>query len=154
VFTTTDGGRSWSPWMNSSTGAPGAPGAQGGTVNQHVAVASPVSNTAQSWLAGDFVDPLNGAVAGRRGSLGTLRRRVLEESRTPRLGLRGLQKLKLVGPTGGWLVGDGSLVLTTEDLGRTWQLPLGAVPAGLIDQFDWRALEVRGNEIWVAGSPG
>lgn len=158
VFTTNDGGRSWSPWMSSGTGNPAAPGSQGKAPNQasspNRSTNNPPNGMAQSWLAGDFLDPLAGAVAGRRGSLGTLRRRVLEEARTPTLGLRGLHKLKLVGPTGGWLVGDGGLVLTTEDLGRSWQLPLGPLPPGMTDQFDWRALEVRGNEAWVAGSPG
>jgi photosystem II stability/assembly factor-like uncharacterized protein len=158
VFTTTDGGRSWSPWLSSGVVNPGAPGSQGGAANQgpspNAAATNAANTMAQSWLAGDFLDPLNGAVAGRRGSLGTLRRRVLEEARTPTLGLRGLQRLKLVAPTGGWLVGDGGLVLTTEDLGRSWQLPLGPLPPGMSDQFDWRALEIRGNEAWVAGSPG
>jgi photosystem II stability/assembly factor-like uncharacterized protein len=127
VFATDNGGRTWTP----------------------------LSGAAEAgWLAGDFVDPVTGALAGRRGSLATVRRRGLEESGTPPLGLRGLRRLKLVAPLAGWLVGDGGLVLNTGDLGRTWQLPAGELPEGLAEQFDWRALDVRGAEAWIAGSPG
>ena len=37
--------------------------------------------------------------------------------------------MRLVAPTGGWAVGDGGLVLTTHDLGRSWQTPPTDLPA-------------------------
>ncbi len=127
ALVTDDGGRSWTPL--------------GG-------------HAVQGWLAGDFVDPVTGAAAGHRGSLAVVRRRALEATRTADLGLRGLQRLKLAPPVGGWLVGDGGLILTTQDLGVSWQLPPGdPTPAAGAD-FDWRAVEVRGPQCWIAGSPG
>jgi photosystem II stability/assembly factor-like uncharacterized protein/TolA-binding protein len=144
AFATDNGGRTWNP----------LPGAMW-----------------NGWLAGDFVDPVTGALAGRKGALATVRRRGLEASRTPAIGLRGLRKLQLdpvaqtiqqPGPQGdapsramgrGWLVGDGNLVLTTEDLGATWQTPHGAWPE-IFEQFDWSALFARGDHCWVAGTPG
>jgi hypothetical protein len=54
----------------------------------------------------------------------------------------------------GWLVGDGALVLSSEDLGRTWQTPPTGWPEFVDDHFDWQALAVRGSHVWIAGSPG
>lgn len=127
LFTTDNGGRSWTPLTGLGL---------------------------QGWLAGDFTDGFTGAVAGRRGALAVVRRRGLEETRTPDLGLRGLRQLRLAGPTGGWLVGDGGLVLRTEDLGRTWQTPPGDVAAAVGNDFDFKALDVRGQHCWIAGAPG
>lgn len=173
VLTTHDGGRTWTP--DRTVALPGLKhikffsGAQGWVIGEGSALFpsgvfatdnggrtwTPLAGaTDAGWLAGDFVDPVSGALAGRRGSLATVRRRGLEESRTPALGLRGLRRLKLVAPLAGWLVGDGGLVLNTSDLGRTWQLPPGELPEGLAEQFDWRALDVRGDQAWIAGSPG
>lgn len=128
VFLTDDGGRSWTA----------AAGAVGG-----------------GWLAGDFVDPHSGAVAGRRGSLAVSRQRTLEPSATPSLGLRSLWRMRL-GPSGqGWLVGDGGLAMTTGDSGRTWQVPPGDIAAVGGSQFDWYALDFDGTQqCWIAGSPG
>lgn len=127
VFTTDSGGRTWTPLVGLAV---------------------------HGWLAGDFIDPTTGATVGRSGTLAAIRRRALETTRTPNLGLRGLHRLKLAPPTGGWLVGDGGLVLTTPDLGTSWQLPAGnpAVAAG--SEFDWRALDQRGPNCWIAGAPG
>ena len=106
------------------------------------------------WQAADFLDAHAGAVAGRDGSLAVIRRRGLQPARTPSFGPRGLNRMKLSGETGGWLVGDGGLVLTTSDAGISWQLPAGDPSVLLGNDFDWYALEVRGSRVWVAGSPG
>lgn len=127
AFVTDNGGRTWAPLSGVS---------------------------AQGWLTGDFYDPFTGAIAGRLGTMAAVRRQSLHEARTPPFGLRGLHRMKLVGETGGWLVGDGGLVLTTADLGLSWQMPQ-VDPAEVAGrQFDWRALEVRGSRVWIAGIPG
>lgn len=116
---------------------------------------SPVEGfDAPGWLAADFIDADTGAIAGRHGSMAVIRRRGLQPARTPALGLRGLNRMKLTGETDGWLVGDGGLVLSTHDLGLTWQVPAGDPADVAGSDFDWHALEVRGPCIWVAGSPG
>jgi len=127
VFYTDDGGRHWSP-------VPGGVGS--------------------GWLAGDFRHRNGGVLAGRDGSLATAMRAGIRRSRTPNLGLRHLRRMRLVDPTGGYLVGDGGLVLTTVDGGLTWQMPVGPLPRGVIEQFDFSALAVCGPRAWVAGSPG
>ena len=126
AFWTGDGGRSW-------TGIPG-----GG----------------DSWLDGDFPAPKTGALAGRSGKLATVDRGGVQTSRTASLGLRHLRRLRLTGSTGGWLVGDGGLVMTTRDGGLSWQRPAGLLPEGMADGFDFAALAVRDHHCWIAGAPG
>ncbi|MCO6456658.1 MAG: hypothetical protein J5I93_15275, partial [Pirellulaceae bacterium] len=127
VFRTEDGGRSWA--------------------------AVPGGNS-QGWLAGDFRDDRSGAVAGRTGQLSLVAYSQLKPSPGPDLGLRHLHRLRLQGPAGGWLVGDGGLVQQTSDGGLTWQAPPGPLPPGMATEFDFQALEVHGPHCWVAGSPG
>jgi len=126
VFTTDDGGESWK-----------AVPAQAG----------------DGWLAGDFIDPNTGALAGRRGQSAAMRRRELESVAAGEQ-LRALHKMHLTGPTGGWLVGDGGLVLTTGDLGRTWQTAGDTLPSVARRHFDFYAVAQHGSNLWVAGAPG
>ena len=127
VFATENGARTWGPLAG---------------------VSSP------GWRAGDFIDGHTGALADRFGKLAAVRRHGLQASRTPPFGLRRLNRMKLIGPAAGWMVGDGGLVLTTTDLGASWQLPEGDATAPAGPDFDWHALEVRGERVWVAGAPG
>jgi photosystem II stability/assembly factor-like uncharacterized protein len=127
VFRTDDGGRSWSPVPKGET---------------------------LGWVTGDFRDSRSGAVAGHGGTLGLVTTNEIRPTRTPNLGPRYLQRLLLSGPTGGWLVGDGGLVLTTHDGGFTWTAPQGALPDAAVSDLDFRALAVHGNHVWAAGAPG
>jgi photosystem II stability/assembly factor-like uncharacterized protein len=127
LFLTDNGGRSWNP----------LPGEKAG-----------------GWLAADFVEPHNGALAGRSGAAATVRRGSIEPLRTLPFGLRSLTRMKLVPPVYGWLIGQGGLVMMTGDLGASWQEPPGELPRDMIGQFDFDALEVRGPQAWIAGTPG
>lgn len=127
VFATDNAARTWSPMAG---------------------VSSP------GWQTGDFIDGHTGALADRFGKLAAVRRQGLQASRTPPVGLRRLNRMKLIGSTQGWLVGDGGLVLTTSDLGASWQLPEGDTAAPTGADFDWHALDVRGERVWIAGTPG
>ncbi len=111
------------------------------------------ADTGRAWLAGDFVDFDNGALAGRLGALGAVRHREVQRLDAD-YGLRALRRMRLSAPARGWLVGDGGLVLATSDLGKSWQTPEGDIPATLRDQFDFAALAVQGEHCWIAGSPG
>ena len=127
VFVTDSGGRSWRPLPGGKTAG---------------------------WTAADLLDPLSGALAGRAGAVAVIRRGSIQPARMPGLGLRGLARIELVPPVHGWLVGDGGLLMRTDDLGATWQTPPGPLPDGIGPQFDFTALAVRGPKVWVAGSPG
>jgi len=127
VFLTDDGGRSWKPLTGIRT---------------------------SGWMAGDMVDQNNGALAGRNGLAVAVRRGGIEAARIPAFGLRSLARLRLAAPVSGWLIGDDALVMTTSDLGTTWQSTSGDLPDGVVGHFDWKALAVIGQKCWVAGSPG
>jgi photosystem II stability/assembly factor-like uncharacterized protein len=127
VFRSEDGGRTWTPVAKGET---------------------------LGWVTGDFRDSKSGAVAGFGGSLGIVTSNEIRPSRTTSLGPRPLRRLLLSGPTGGWLVGDGGLVLTTRDSGFSWTAPPGELPELAGRELDFRALAVRDNHIWIAGAPG
>jgi photosystem II stability/assembly factor-like uncharacterized protein len=127
VFRSEDGGRTWTPVAKGET---------------------------LGWVTGDFRDPKSGAVAGFGGSLGIVNPTEIRPSRTTNLGPRSLRRLLLTGQTGGWLIGDGGLVLTTRDSGFTWTAPAGELPDIAARELDFRALAVRDNHIWIAGAPG
>lgn len=126
MYATSDGGRSWS--------------------------AMPAVD-AHNWLAGDLTDRDTGAVGGRASALAVIRRHGAEPL-VADYGLRAIWQMRLMAPTGGWLVGDGGLVLKTQDLGKSWQTPEGEIPSALRNHFDFTALAVHGSHCWVAGAPG
>ncbi len=127
VFVTHDGGRVWQPLPADKAGY---------------------------WLAGDFLDAQAGAVAASAGDFATIASRRVKQSPLTMPSLRGTHAMRLVAPASGWLVGDGGLVMTTADLGHTWQSALGELPYGIAAEFNFHALAVHGENVWIAGSPG
>ncbi len=125
LLTTDSGGRGWNPVVGDRT-----PG----------------------WLAGDFLGVQAGAAAGRRQSLGILRPNGAHGAESPEFGPRQALRIRLTPPNGGWLIGEGGLVLRTTDLGAQWHVP-PAIPDPSL-QFDLSAIEVRGSRCWIAGNPG
>ncbi len=146
VFYTSDGGRKWKELpivpAEDAQGLPGQPSPP------------PAVSVDPGWLAGDFVDPLTGALAGRRGLTVNIRHRSLQPSGGPQFGVRGLRRMQLSLDGRGWLAGDGGLVLSTADAGASWQVPRGTLPGRTAEFFDFQALAVLGPNCWVAGSPG
>ena len=127
VFRTTDGGRTWNTVPKGET---------------------------LGWVTGDFRDAKSGAVAGLGGTLGLVTSSEIRPTRTPNLGSRYLRRMQLSGDLGGWLVGDGGLVLTTADGGFTWTGPTSPIPDVAAGELDFRALAVLNDHIWIAGAPG
>lgn len=125
LFHTKDGGRSWSPVV-----------AAGG------------------WRAADFLDPANGALAGMHGAVAGIRRENVRAAAPIAVGLREVHGMQLVPGGGGWLVGDGGLVMLTATGGNDWQFPAQKIEGKLAELFDFFALDVHGTEAWIAGSPG
>ena len=76
-----------------------------------------------------------GAVAGPAGRFATLMRRRVVHSPSAVSNSRAYRALRLAPPTGGWLVGDGGLVMTTHDLGNSWQTPPGDLPQFVTREF-------------------
>jgi len=114
---------------------------------------TPVANhEAALWTIADFIDPITAVAAGAGGARGAVHNRVLELWNQSEYGLREPRALRMSGAGDGWLVGDGGLLLITRDGGNSWRTPPQATPGA--EQFDWRAVEVRGPRCWVAGNPG
>jgi len=127
VLVTESGGRGWNPVLGEKT-----PG----------------------WLAADFLGPQAGALADGRGGAAVVRREGIRPAEIPDLGLRSPARMKLTTPVGGWLVGQGGLILRTADEGAAWHAPPGDLSELAAGQYDFAAVEVRGPKCWIAGTPG
>lgn len=124
IYTTSDGGRIWNPRPLDASG---------------------------EWLAADF-GPQRGALLGSGGRGLRVDSGTTVRGTTPSAGPRRPRRLKLA-DRGGWAVGDGGLVWTTSDAGKTWKAPPGRLPTECRG-FDFRALALWGDHVWAAGSPG
>jgi photosystem II stability/assembly factor-like uncharacterized protein len=127
VYATRDGGKSWEPLPADGQGL---------------------------WLAADFIDANSGAVAGPAGQFAALMRRRVVHGPAAMALTRSYRALRLAPPASGWLVGDGGLVMTTRDLGHSWQTPPGELPPVASEHFDFHAVATIGPQVWIAGSPG
>ena len=126
VFVTTDTGQSWRPLTGPAT---------------------------VTWSAAEMIDLQTGALAGRKGTTAAVRQGETRGDETGIFGLRGFGQLRLVPPTGGWLAAEGGLLLSTPDLGVSWQTPATELPDAAA-AFDFYALAVHGPCVWAAGAPG
>ena len=127
VFQTTDAGRSWKPLPGKSW-----PG----------------------WLAADFQDAQNGALAGAWGRLAVLRQGSLVGAEVDTLSGRMIRDLKVTGNRA-VAVGQGGLVLLSRDSGGArWGYADLKLPTEIRASLDFHTLACLGNNIWVAGRPG
>lgn len=127
IFKTADGGKTW-------TGVRG--------------------NVQHGWKACSFVQPELGVVAGVNGRVSMMGGDQLFESNMPPRGLRSIRTVRLSSSETGWLAGDGGLVLKTSNGGVVWESPTTSLPDAVRENIDFRALDVREEHVWLAGSPG
>ena len=127
VLFTTDGGQSWKPLPG--TRRPG-------------------------WRAADFVSPQVGFVAGMHGHSALVGGGRLLKPAVDNTGLRALRGVSLKSDDTGWLVGDGGLVLRTDNGGVIWRDPPKKLPKELRDVANFRAVHSRKRKVWLSGSPG
>lgn len=173
VLATTDGGANWTPvgglelpelqriefftaTHGVAAGEPSSRCASGISVTQDGGKTwkSAPGQATGSWRAADFLSPELGAVAGLRGEHSLFGNGTLVKSKLGRFGLRGLYGLKLLAGGEGWLVGDGGLILHQPKGGIVWEAPASSPPREVRELFDFRAVAVRGSQVWVAGDPG
>ena len=126
VFVTGDGGRSWHA----------LPG-----------------DRPRHWQAADFFAPGFGVAAGARGELGMIAKQEVRPVGATAGDRRGYQALQVAGTTTAWLVGDGGAVYKTDNAGRSWLPPPGALPS-VANAFDWHSVATHGDHVWITGSPG
>lgn len=106
------------------------------------------------WRAAEFRSPTIGVVAGQRGRVALIGGGRILKPRMEDAGLRCVRSVALSRDDTGWLVGDGGLVLHTENGGVVWQEPNRPLPFELRETTDFRAVATRGDHVWIAGSPG
>jgi photosystem II stability/assembly factor-like uncharacterized protein len=115
----------------------------------------PVSGVAQApWRAACFIDSEMGAVAGPEGRVSLVGGDQLLATKLPPQGLRSIRAISILRDDSGWVAGDGGLVLRTSSGGVVWEAPPRGLPEELRLGMDFRAIEARGESVWIAGSPG
>ncbi len=105
------------------------------------------------WTTAAFLHFDQGIVAGRGGLLANVSRTGARASSAPPFGLRQPRDMTMATARDGWLVGDGGMILRTANAGMTWSTAAG-LPEGVDQEFDFKAIAVAGNHVWIAGSPG
>ena len=108
----------------------------------------------REWLAASFVQSDQGAVAGANAQVSLFGNDQLLDSQLSARGYRSIRSISVLPNKSGWLAGDGGLVLRTSNGGLAWESPPGELPDELRDAMDFRAVEVRDDNVWLAGSPG
>jgi photosystem II stability/assembly factor-like uncharacterized protein len=105
------------------------------------------------WRAADFLSLDVGITAGLDGTVARFDGKLVDV-RAGGFAPRGLYGAKLTGDDSGWIVGDGAIVLRTANRGVVWQSPPTPLPEEAADLFNFRTVAVRGEKLWIAGSPG
>ncbi len=127
LFVTKDSGRSWQPVQG-----PRCP----------------------SWLAADFADKGDLALAGSWNRLATYHGERLGLADVESLGGRNVRGLHMTAKRG-VAVGQGGLVLlSSSNSGASWGFANLKLPHEVRDTWDFHAVHGVGNHFWVAGRPG
>ena len=126
-FVTSDGGRSWQ------------------TVS---------SDTAHNWTGVAFMGSGSGLLVSSRGAVASLRNRQLKLLREASPRFRRFRNLAARQDGPAVLVGDGGLVIATDNGGQQWSNLTANLPGSISQQFDFHAVETSGTQMWVAGTPG
>lgn len=115
----------------------------------------PVSGAASHpWKGAAFLDIEMGMVAGHEGRLSLVAGEQLFPSKLPSQGMRSIRAVAVQSDDSGWIAGDGGLVMKTTSGGVVWESPATLLPEELRDGIDFRAVEMRRESVWLAGSPG
>lgn len=126
VFKTNDGGRSWKA----------VPGPRSG-----------------SWLAADFKDKDQGALAGAWNRMAAVQGGQVVKADLDPLGGRSVRALRMRGDLA-VAAGQGGLVLLSKNSGGAWTLPRLEISPALLGSLDFHAVHIVNNHIWTVGRPG
>ncbi len=126
VFTTYDNGQAW-----------------GTTSLGHLGHWQDAARTATGWVLVDTDGRLFSATET------TIRPAVMVGCDTARL-----RRVLMENDQSGWAVGEQGAIVRTEDGGETWFVPQFIHQHPGLEHFDFRALAVSGDHVWIAGSPG
>jgi photosystem II stability/assembly factor-like uncharacterized protein/tetratricopeptide (TPR) repeat protein len=107
-----------------------------------------------AWLAADFTDEKNGALAGAWNRLAMLRQGRVVVVDEDTLGGRNLRGLHISGRRAA-AVGQGGLVLLSDNtMENSWGVADLGLPREVSASWDFHTVYRTGNHIWAAGRPG
>ncbi|MFM7057362.1 MAG: hypothetical protein ACKO2P_10620 [Planctomycetota bacterium] len=109
---------------------------------------------AAPWLAMGCFSAEEAVLGGLRQQSGTLVSGELVVLEEPRRTLRSFRGISVDRDGGGWLGGDGGILLQTQDGGVTWQAAAGEFPRGLSEVLDIRTVAHRNGTVLAGGFPG
>ncbi|MGY8770539.1 MAG: YCF48-related protein [Pirellulales bacterium] len=92
-------------------------------------------------------------LTGTRGTIAVADPGAVRQGDVPSFGAGVLHQCKMVSDKQGWIVGDGGLVLRTNDSGFSWE-PIPSSSPATRKQIDFRAISQKGTHVWITGSPG
>ena len=105
-----------------------------------------------------------GTMIGAWNQLATLRKENLKIAKVDQLGGRSLHGVYLTGGQGlrrkptvdgrGVAVGQGGLLLVSQDSGATWGYLAPRLPESVLSCWDFHSVHGAGSHVWVAGRPG
>ncbi len=103
-------------------------------------------------LAAAFRDPQHGLLGGPHG-LSLMNRGQLMPHTEPMLANRGVRAMKQIGSTI-ILAGERGLLLRSDNGGVSWHQALQNLSDSTARSWDFHALAMHGDRVWVAGRPG
>ncbi len=127
VFQTLDAGRSWKSVATSGHGG---------------------------WLAGAFRDPTAATLIGPEGQMAMIRGGQFTAHRKLDTLLHSGRAVALAKAERVYFAGDGGLLAVSTNGGRNWKNIEASLPRGLGRNFDFKTIATRGDDVWLAGSPG
>ncbi|WP_417849309.1 YCF48-related protein [Thalassoglobus sp.] len=112
------------------------------------------ANKNATWNEAAFFNGENGFVVGDEGAQSTFANGAIIAGGGQIGGLRAIRDISVDSTGSCWMVGDGALMLTSEDRGVSWSLPESRLPKEFGDFFDFSCVAQKGGHVWIAGSPG
>lgn len=106
------------------------------------------------WRTAAFVNPEHGVLAGDLGEHAVTARGQVVPPPYPPSGLQSWLGLAIQPGRTSWAVGDGAVLLSSEDAGITWELPEHLPPAELAEFSRFQSVAAQGDHVWIAGAPG
>ena len=106
------------------------------------------------WTHAAFVTSRDGILAGRGNSYGAVAADQVITLSQPESTMRQVAAASLNRSGRGWLVGDGGLILGSDNGGISWKPQVAGLPKSTGDVFDFRSVDQRDEATCVVGSPG
>lgn len=107
-----------------------------------------------AWTSGAFLSPDEGVLVGRGSSYGAIVSDQVVTLSQQQPVLRRMAAASISRNQHAWIVGDGAMLLHSDNGGISWKAPARQLPENLSDVYDFRSVDQRQNNVCIVGSPG